>query len=167
MDVQQRARVFKALADPTRLQILDFLAGDVDQERTGKDIADALGITLALLCHHTSTLEDAGFDKSTDAATAQRLHAEASVLLPALADAQPIRHWAGLRPGSPDNIPIIGRHPDFDNVFLNVGHFRYGVTMAPAAAELLADLMAGTPPALDPAPYGWEAAVERHWDWAP
>jgi glycine oxidase len=113
-----------------------------------------------------STVEDAGFDKSTDAATAQRLHAEASVLLPALANAQPIRHWAGLRPGSPDNIPIIGRHPDFDNVFLNVGHFRYGVTMAPAAAELLADLMAGTPPALDPAPYGWEAAAERHWDWA-
>jgi len=113
-----------------------------------------------------STLEDAGFDKSTDVATAQRLHAEASALLPALADARPIRHWAGLRPGSPDNIPIIGRHPDFDNVFLNVGHFRYGVTMAPAAAELLADLMAGTPPALDPAPYSWEAAAERRWDGA-
>lgn len=60
MDLQQRARVFKALADPTRLQILDFLARDRDQERTGKDIADAVGITLALLCHHTSTLEDAG-----------------------------------------------------------------------------------------------------------
>ncbi|RPJ45086.1 MAG: glycine oxidase ThiO, partial [Betaproteobacteria bacterium] len=81
-----------------------------------------------------STLEDAGFDKSTDAATRQRLHAEAAELLPALAAIQPVRHWAGLRPGSPDNIPIIDRHPDFDNVFVNTGHYRYGVTLAPASA---------------------------------
>lgn len=110
-----------------------------------------------------STLEDAGFDKSTDAATCQRLHAEAAELLPALAAAQPIQHWAGLRPGSPDNIPVIDRHPDFDNVFVNAGHYRYGVTMAPASAELLVDLMEGRPPALDPAPYRWQAALNRHW----
>jgi glycine oxidase len=110
-----------------------------------------------------STLEDAGFDKSTDAATRQRLHAEAAELLPALAAIQPVRHWAGLRPGSPDNIPVIDRHPDFDNVFVNTGHYRYGVTLAPAAAELLIDLMEGKPPALDPAPYRWHAALDRHW----
>jgi glycine oxidase len=110
-----------------------------------------------------STLEDVGFDKSTDAATRQRLHAEAAELLPALAAVQPLRHWAGLRPGSPDNIPVIDRHPDFDNVFVNAGHYRYGVTLAPASAELLADLMEGKPPALDPAPYRWEAALERRW----
>jgi len=110
-----------------------------------------------------STLEDAGFDKSTDAATAGRLQAEASALLPALVGMQPIRHWAGLRPGSPDNIPVIGAHPDFDNVFVNAGHYRYGVTMAPASAELLVDLIEGRAPALDPAPYRWEAAAARHW----
>jgi glycine oxidase len=110
-----------------------------------------------------STLEDAGFDKSTDAATRRRLHAEAAELLPALAAMQPVRHWAGLRPGSPDNIPVIDRHPDFDNVFVNTGHYRYGVTLAPAAAELLVDLMEGRPPALDPAPYRWQAALNRHW----
>ncbi len=114
-----------------------------------------------------STLEDVGFDKSTDAATASRLHAEAAQLLPALADAQPIRHWAGLRPGAPDNIPVIGPHPDFDNVFVNAGHYRYGVTMAPAASELLADLMEGRTPALDPSPYRWEAAAARRWNDAP
>ena len=90
-----------------------------------------------------STLEDVGFDKSTDAATRQRLHAAAAELLPALADVQPVQHWAGLRPGSPDNIPIIDRHPDFDNVFVNAGHYRYGVTLAPASAELLVALMEG------------------------
>jgi len=110
-----------------------------------------------------STLEDAGFDKSTDAATCQRLHREATALLPELAGLQPVQRWAGLRPGSPDNIPVIDRHPDFDNVFVNVGHYRYGVTMAPASAELLADLMDGNAPALDPAPYRWQAARGRNW----
>ena len=110
-----------------------------------------------------STLEDAGFDKSTDIATRQRLHAEAAELLPILGSMQPIQHWAGLRPGSPDNIPVIDRHPDFDNVFVNTGHYRYGVTMAPASAELLVDLMEGRQPVLDPAPYSWQAARERTW----
>jgi glycine oxidase len=110
-----------------------------------------------------STLEDAGFDKSTDTDTRQRLHAEAAELLPALAALQPVQHWAGLRPGSPDNIPVIGRHPDFDNVFVNTGHYRYGVTMAPASAELLVDVMDGRTPALDAAPYRWQAALERGW----
>ena len=110
-----------------------------------------------------STLEDAGFDKTTDDATRQRLHGEAAELLPALAGLEPVQHWAGLRPGSPDNIPVIDRHPDFDNVFVNTGHYRYGVTMAPASAELLVDLMEGNTPALDPAPYRWQAALERRW----
>lgn len=110
-----------------------------------------------------STLEDAGFDKSTDDATRRRLHLEAAGLLPALAAVQPVRHWAGLRPGSPGNIPVIDRHPDFNNVFVNTGHYRYGVTMAPASAELLVDLMEGRTPALDPAPYRWQAALERRW----
>jgi glycine oxidase len=110
-----------------------------------------------------STLEDAGFDKATDDATRQRLHAEAAELLPALAGLQPLRHWAGLRPGSPDNIPVIDRHPDYDNVFVNAGHFRYGVTMAPASAELLVNLMEGAASALDPAPYRWQAALQRSW----
>lgn len=114
-----------------------------------------------------STLEDAGFDKATDAATLRRLHLEAADLLPALGDVQPVQHWAGLRPGSPGNIPVIDRHPDFDNVYVNTGHFRYGVTMAPASAELLADMMDGKVPALDPAPYRWQVALEREWGEAP
>lgn len=110
-----------------------------------------------------STLEDAGFDKTTDDATCRRLHAEAAELLPVLAEMQPVQHWAGLRPGSPGNIPVIDRHPDFDNVFVNAGHYRYGVTLAPAAVELLVDLMEGRAPSLDPAPYRWQAALERAW----
>lgn len=111
-----------------------------------------------------STLEDAGFDKSIDPDTAQHLHAQASELLPSLAAHPPIQHWSGLRPGSPGNIPIIGPHPDYDNVFINAGHYRYGLTMAPAAAELLADLIEDKTPALDPTPYSWAAAQQRQWD---
>lgn len=110
-----------------------------------------------------STLEDAGFDKSTDVATRARLHTAAAELLPALSAVQPVRHWAGLRPGAPDNIPVIDRHPDFDNVFVNSGHFRYGVTLAPASAELLVALIEGATPPLDPTPYGWQAARDRAW----
>lgn len=110
-----------------------------------------------------STLEDAGFDKTTDPATRERLHAEAAALLPLLGSEQPVKHWAGLRPGSPDNIPIIDRHPDYENVFVNTGHYRYGVTLAPASAELLVDLMEGNTPHLDPEPYRWQAALDRNW----
>lgn len=110
-----------------------------------------------------STIEDAGFNKMTDAATCQRLHGEAAALLPQLAGLEPVQQWAGLRPGSPANIPVIDRHPEFDNVYINTGHFRYGVTMAPASAELLVSLMENTTPALDPAPYRWQAAEQRNW----
>jgi DNA-binding transcriptional ArsR family regulator len=58
ISIEQRARVFKALADPTRLRIVEMLA-DRD-EMCGSEIADELGISLALLCHHWSTLEYAG-----------------------------------------------------------------------------------------------------------
>jgi len=90
-----------------------------------------------------STVEDVGFDKSTTEEVARDLAGKARDLLPQLADAPVIRHWSGLRPGSPDNIPMIGRHPDFDNLYLNTGHFRYGVTMAPASAEILLGMLEG------------------------
>ena len=92
-----------------------------------------------------STVEDAGFDKSTTAQAAADLHRKAVSLLPELTDAPVIKHWSGLRPGSPDNIPIIARHPTYENLYLNSGHFRYGVTMAPASAEILAAQIHGEP----------------------
>jgi glycine oxidase len=100
-----------------------------------------------------STVEDVGFDKGTTEKALQELHRKAGDLLPALRKLHPIQHWSGLRPGSPDNIPVIGRHPNIDNLWLNTGHFRYGVTMGPTSASLLIDLMQGRPTALDPQPY--------------
>ena len=52
-----------------------------------------------------------------------------------------IKHWSGLRPGTPENLPTISAHPTIKNLYLNTGHFRYGLTMAPASAKLVADLI--------------------------
>ncbi len=102
-----------------------------------------------------STLEDVGFDKSNTETARATLLNRASVLLPVLRDMPIVRHWAGLRPGSPDNIPSIGRHPHLENLYINSGHFRYGVTMAPASVEILLNEIQGKAQPLDVAPYRW------------
>ena len=113
-----------------------------------------------------STGEDVGFDAGTTPETLQNLHESACNLLPELRAQRHLRSWAGLRPGSPDNIPTVDRHPDYENVWVNTGHFRYGVTMAPASSRLLAELMLGATPHIDPAPYSWQSGLGRHWQGA-
>ncbi len=100
-----------------------------------------------------STLEDVGFDKAPTEDALESLKATAVELLPALANAEVVKHWAGLRPGSPDGVPYIGAVSGFDGLWLNCGHFRNGLVLAPASCQLLADLMLGRKPSIDPAPY--------------
>lgn len=100
-----------------------------------------------------STLEHAGFDKTPTQVALQSLHTSALELLPALAKAEPIQHWAGLRPGSPEGIPYIGEVPGQPGLWLNCGHYRNGLVLAPASCHLLADLLLDRPPIIDPAPY--------------
>lgn len=100
-----------------------------------------------------STLEDVGFDKTPTEDALESLRATAIELLPALADAQVVKHWAGLRPGSPDGVPYIGPVSGFDGLWLNCGHFRNGLVLAPASCQLLVDLMLGQSPIVDPSPY--------------
>jgi len=104
-----------------------------------------------------STLEDVGFDKSITPAAHDSLRQRAEAVLPSLLDMPLVQHWAGLRPASPHNLPTIGRHPRLQNLFLNSGHFRYGVTMAIASVEILLNEMNDMPQTLDVTPYraGW------------
>lgn len=102
-----------------------------------------------------STLEDTGFDRRTTARARKALLVKARALIPVLSEENLTAHWAGLRPGSPDNIPVIDSHPVVTNLYLNSGHFRYGVTMAPASAHLLSNMILGKPQPLDVAPYQW------------
>ncbi len=102
-----------------------------------------------------STLEDVGFDKTTTDEVRESLLQRATALLPALRGMPLAKHWAGLRPASPDNIPTIGRHPHLQNLYINSGHFRYGVTMAPASVEVLLNEINGAPQPFDISPYRW------------
>jgi len=100
-----------------------------------------------------STLEDVGFDKSTTAEARDSLWQRAQIVLPVLREMKLVQHWSGLRPASPQNIPTIGRHPQLDNLFINSGHFRYGVTMAPASVEILLNELTGVEQPFDVMPY--------------
>jgi glycine oxidase len=102
-----------------------------------------------------STLEDVGFDKSTTSSARESLLDFAYDVMPALRDAEIVTQWAGLRPGSVGNLPTIDRHPELENLYINSGHFRYGVTMAPAAVEVLMHRMLGNSCSIDPVPYAW------------
>lgn len=101
-----------------------------------------------------STLEDVGFDRSTTTEAAQALQQGIHEIFPHW-DQPPIRHWSGFRPGSPDNIPVIGAHPEVPNLYINSGHFRYGVTMSFASAEVLLNEIEGNAQPFDVAPYHW------------
>jgi glycine oxidase len=100
-----------------------------------------------------STLEHEGFDKTPTSSALESLKASAVELIPALAQAEVVGHWAGLRPGSPEGIPYIGPVPGQAGLWLNCGHYRNGLVLAPASCQLFADLMLGREPIIDPAPY--------------
>lgn len=104
-----------------------------------------------------STMEDVGFNKQVTLAAREYLSERAQGLLPQLKNMPLINHWAGLRPASPQNIPTIGRHPLLNNLFINSGHFRYGVTMAPGSVRILLNEIMGRPQPFDIGPYqqGW------------
>jgi glycine oxidase len=102
-----------------------------------------------------STLEDVGFDKSTTVEARDSLLQRVREIFPGWRDRMPVQHWAGFRPGSPDNIPTIGRHPRLTNLYANSGHFRYGVTMSLSSAELLLNEIEGKPQPFPVAEYRW------------
>lgn len=89
-----------------------------------------------------STLEDVGFDKRTNADTIQSLHQAAIGLVPALRDARVHESWAGLRPGTPDDLPILGA-TTIPGYFVATGHFRDGILLAPITANVMAKLIMG------------------------
>jgi glycine oxidase len=95
-----------------------------------------------------STLEEAGYDKRTDADTILRLHQAAIRLVPALGQARILEAWAGLRPGTPDDLPILGA-TGTPGYFVATGHFRDGILLTPATAHTMAQVITGTDPDYD------------------
>jgi len=99
-----------------------------------------------------ATVEDAGFDKRTDPRTIQRLYQAGLHVAPILSSTRIHDAWAGLRPGSPDNLPILGETA-IPAYFAATGHYRDGIMLAPATADAMAQLITGQQPFLDLAPF--------------
>ena len=93
-----------------------------------------------------ATVERVGFDKRITAEGLAFLRKVAARLVPELADAHPVEHWAGLRPGSRDGLPLLGMTRP--GVVVATGHYRNGILLAPVTAELVVELVEGRSPDL-------------------
>ena len=89
-----------------------------------------------------TTVEEAGFDKHTEVATIQRLRRAAIALVPELRNAKILEDWTGLRPGTPDALPILGGTAT-PGYYVATGHFRDGILLAPITAKVMADVIGG------------------------
>jgi glycine oxidase len=100
-----------------------------------------------------ATVEDVGFDKTVYSVDIDRLRLLASALLPTIGHAPQLEAWSGLRPATPDGLPLLGVIPGQPNHFVASGHYRNGILLAPAAAHVMAKLIAGETPSIDLSPY--------------
>ncbi len=90
-----------------------------------------------------ATVEEKGYDKRTDADTIRTLHRAASLLIPELSGARMLEAWAGLRPGTPDDLPLVGATTTA-GYWVATGHYRDGILLAPVTAAAMSQLVSGT-----------------------
>jgi glycine oxidase len=101
-----------------------------------------------------STLEEAGYDKRTDADTIHRLHRAAMNLVPELSEARILEDWAGLRPGTPDGLPILGATAT-PGYYVATGHFRDGILLSPVTAHAMSQIISDGKTEYDLAPFSF------------
>jgi glycine oxidase len=104
-----------------------------------------------------STLEKIGFDKSISSSAFDELHQAAVALVPLLAGLSVERQWAGLRPGTEKGIPYICPHDEVEGLYIHAGHFRNGIVLGVASAELMTDIVLDRQPWCDARPYRIDA----------
>jgi len=111
-----------------------------------------------------ATVERAGFDKTVEPHAIVRLFRAAAELWPPVADAEIVESWAGLRPVSTDEHPLIGNstHP---SCWVATGHFRNGILLAPGTARALSQSIRGETPEIDLAPFNPSRLGTRHLDY--
>jgi glycine oxidase len=98
-----------------------------------------------------STVEYEGFDRSVTVEGMKKILTGAISLVPALESARIEETWAGLRPDSPDHLPILGP-TDLDGLLIATGHFRSGILLTPVTARLIRE---------------WVTTQKVSTDWAP
>ena len=124
---------------PMRGQMLAYRSNAVRHMIWGEDgylVPKAGGFLFA-----GATVEDVGFRPRTTARGLAGLRRMARSIVPALRYGEVASAWAGLRPGSPDGLPIIGRLPGWENVYVASGHFRNGILLGPITGQLIAQLV--------------------------
>jgi glycine oxidase len=99
-----------------------------------------------------ATVEERGFDTTVTAGGLHELLREAYRVIPEVAELELVESTAGLRPGSPDNAPLIGAG-DTEDLLIATGHFRNGVLQAPVTADCIAALLAGEAAPVDLEPF--------------
>lgn len=100
-----------------------------------------------------SSREFVGWDYSVNRATLQKMIARGIDFMPRLSELSAIRAWTGFRPATPDKLPLIGRWGESGATWIAAGHEGLGITTALGTAELLASLITGESPEIDPAPF--------------
>src|SRR5690606_19637630 len=108
-----------------------------------------------------ATLERAGFRACVTPAGLRQLVDAATAAVPGLAAAPVVEVWAGLRPGTPDDLPILGADPDVPNLFYATGHYRNGILLTPITAGIVGDLVTGSEPGVPLAPFSPARFMER------
>ncbi|MDT8340511.1 MAG: glycine oxidase ThiO [Longimicrobiales bacterium] len=134
---------------PVRGQMLAFAAPERPLERVvtsarvyliPRETADGPVVVVG------ATSEEVGFDRSVDPAAQTRLASGARALVPALVAAPVVERWAGLRPGTPDDLPLLGPDPGTPGLLYATGHYRNGILLAPATARAVLGWITGDPP---------------------
>jgi glycine/D-amino acid oxidase-like deaminating enzyme len=100
-----------------------------------------------------SSRELVGWDRAIDPRIVGRMLARASEYLPGLADLDALRVWVGFRPAIADHLPLIGRWPLTERLWIAAGHEGLGITMALATGRILADQMTGRASPIDTEPF--------------
>jgi D-amino-acid dehydrogenase len=103
------------------------------------------------------TAEFNGYDTALNARRCEAIRRRTAAIFPVLAGVARIDYWAGLRPATPGNVPVIDSltGAGLDGLWINTGHGTLGWTLACGSARLLADRMAGRDPGIDQRPYRW------------
>lgn len=107
-----------------------------------------------------SSRELVGWDASTNLRVLRQMLDRALAFMPALARTSVIRTWTGFRPASTDKLPLIGAWPAVPGLWIAAGHEGLGITTSLGTARLLADMIAGATPAIDPVPFAPSRVLE-------
>jgi len=133
---------FASAVTPARGQLVAYTAAPLRHAAYGPSgyIVPRGNVTIG-----GSTMENVGFEASTTADGVKKVRAASEEICPSLASSREIRAWAGLRPITPDMLPILGPDPEHPSVLYACGHSRNGVLMAPLTGDLMADLVTESP----------------------